>query len=139
MSIGRRLGILRAMRPPSRFKQLLYVAFALLLITVRSADAHVHVCLDGQEVPASLHVADGGVHHASVNAQQGHQDKDVKYGIDGTFQKSDTADVWLAAIVGSLVASLPAPTADLPQYGQAAPPPPSEPFHLRPPLRGPPR
>lgn len=138
MSIGRRFGILRAMRSPSPLKQLCYWAFALLLITVRSADAHVHMCLDGQEPPAALHVADGGVHHAGANAPQEHQDKDVKYSVDGTFKKADVGDVWLIATVWSLLASEPADTAELPQFRQAAPRT-SDPFHLRPPLRGPPR
>lgn len=131
------------MRPPSPFKHLCYWAFALLLITVRSADAHVHLCLDGQEPPAALHVADGGVHHAGAETQQAHQDqahqdKDVKYSVDGTFKKADANDVWFIATVWSLVASLPARTAEPPQYAEATPCP-SDPFHLRPPLRGPPR
>ena len=138
MSMGPPLGILGAMRSPSRFKQLCYWAFALLLITVRSADAHVHLCLDGQEPPAALHVADGGVHHDSAEAQQGHQDKDVKYAVDGTFKKADAGDVLLIATAWSFVATLPARTAEPPQHWEATHAP-SDPFHLRPPLRGPPR
>ena len=125
------------MGSPSRFKQLCYWAFALLLITIRS-DAHVHMCLDGQEPLAALHVADSGMHHAGPDAQQGHQDKDVKYGVDGTFKKADAGDVWLIATVWSLFAALPPGKAELLQFGQATPGT-SDSVHLRPPLRGPPR
>lgn len=137
MSIGRHLGILRPMRSPSLLKQLCYALCAVLLITVRSADAHIHMCFDGQEPPAALHVADGGVHHSGPGMQQGHQDKDVKYSADRTFKKGDANDALLIAAVWSLVASLPTRTAEPPQYTEAAPRA-SNPFHLRPPLRGPP-
>ena len=127
------------MRSSSRLHQLCYWALALLLVTVRSADAHVHMCLDGQESPAALHVADGGVHHAGgANAEQGHNDKDVKYAVDGTLKKADSGDAWVIATVWSLAFLLPPRTAELPSDREASPPA-CNPFFLRPPLRGPPR
>ena len=138
MSIGRGLGILVIMRSPSRLQQFCYWAIALMLVTVRSADAHVHMCLDGQEPPAALHVADGGMHHAGANAQQGHNDKDVKYAVDGTFKKAESTEALLIATVWSLTSFLPPRTAELPSYREV-PPPAGNSFFLRPPLRGPPR
>lgn len=138
MSMGRGLCILRAMRLPSALRQTCYWVLALLLVVVRSADAHVHMCLDGQEPLAALHVADGGVHHAGADAQQGHKDKDVKYAVDGTFKKAEYSDAWLIATIWSLTSLLPARTTEFPSYREAAPPV-FNPFFLRPPLRGPPR
>lgn len=58
---------------PSMTWLLWVVAFALLI--VRTADAHVHLCFDGQEPRSSLHVLDrtSGCHKTDGS----HQDKDV--------------------------------------------------------------
>ena len=126
------------MRSPSAFKQICYGAFALLLFAVRSADAHVHMCLDGQEPLASLHVADAGVHHTDAGVQQQHNDKDVKYASDGTFKKGESADLLLVATVWSLVNFLSPYTAERPPHVASTPVLPVR-AYLRPPLRGPPR
>ena len=126
------------MRPPPVFKQICYWAFALLLFAVRSADAHVHMCLDGQEPRTSLHVADGGIHHGGAGASQEHNDKDVKYAGDGVFKKGESADLLLLATIWSLVDFLSPYTAELPQHPAAILALPVL-SHLRPPLRGPPR
>lgn len=50
------------------------IAFALLV--VRTADAHVHLCFDGQEPRSSFHVSDrAGVCHKDDST---HQDQDVE-------------------------------------------------------------
>lgn len=56
---------------------LLWVAvFALLL--VQTADAHVHLCFDGQGQRSSLHVADAEVAcHQGSDSSGTHQDQDI--------------------------------------------------------------
>lgn len=134
-----RLGILPTMRPRSVFKQSCYWAFALLLFAVRSADAHVHLCLDGQEPPASVHVADGGVHHGGSGELQAHNDRDVKYALEGVFKKGESGDdLLLLSAIWSLAGLLAPSTAEPPQYTASLPAFATR-SHLRPPLRGPPR
>ena len=52
---------------------------ALALLTVRIADAHVHMCFDGQEAPSSLHVSDPTALCHLPNGSSGgtHQDQDI--------------------------------------------------------------
>ncbi len=53
---------------------LLYVA----LFTVQAGRAHLHLCLDGGEPAASLHMADSGLHHTGPGTTDaGHQDIDL--------------------------------------------------------------
>jgi hypothetical protein len=53
-----------------------YAALALFLTGVTNAHAHVHLCFDGQEPPASIHGAhDGNVHHE--HEQDDHDDLDI--------------------------------------------------------------
>lgn len=127
------------MRGSSAFKQICYWALVLALFAVRSADAHMHLCLDGQEQRASLHVADGGVHHTDpAGLRQTHNDKDVKFVGDGIFKKGDSADLWVLSTVWSIVDFVPQYGMEPPQYA-ATTPAFSSLSHLRPPLRGPPR
>lgn len=125
------------MRRPSISKQICYWVLTLALFAVRSADAHMHMCLDGQEPRASLHVADGGVHHSGP-ASQTHNDQDLKVVGDGGAKKSESADLWVLSTAWSLVDHLSFFTAEPPQYTAVAPTL-SIRSHLRPPLRGPPR
>lgn len=37
--------------------------FALLFAGITNAHSHVHYCLDGQEPPAAVHIADSAAHH----------------------------------------------------------------------------
>lgn len=50
------------------------------LVFVRAADVHLHLCLDGQEAPRQVHVADSGLHADDEHAGQQHEDRDVDLG-----------------------------------------------------------
>ena len=138
MSMGRGLCILRAMRRPPVFRQACYWVLALLLFAVRSADAHVHMCLDGQESRASLHLADGRVHHAGSEADGKHADKDFAYAGDGATKKAETGDSSFLPVAPTYSDFLFAYAEELPQPLGAVLPPTTD-ARLRPPLRGPPR
>ena len=125
------------MQRPSIAKQICYWVLALALFGVRLADAHVHVCLDGQEPRASLHVADDGVHHTGAATLQSHNDRDLKVGEAGAVKKGDSTDLLILASASSLVDQIAFVTADAPQSTAVTPALPNR-SHLRPPLRGPP-
>ena len=105
------------------------------LLFARLGGGHLHLCLDGSEPPASLHVTDSG-HHADHHDDQGHDDRDVSL-LDDALTKSGKsgldlplllAALWLAVLFARLRIT-------------AADPPPrstSPPRFCRPPLRGPP-
>lgn len=75
MRKGTRLGILRIMH---RYSRSVWIwSFILALITMQLGDAHMHLCFDGQEPPASLHVYDTSRHHPPLGMDETHTDKDV--------------------------------------------------------------
>jgi hypothetical protein len=58
-------------------------SFAVLFAGVTNAHAHIHLCFDGQEPPASVHLSDASGHHDGVRpADQ----------LDGFGHYSDDAD-----------------------------------------------
>jgi hypothetical protein len=61
-------------RASSRVWLLTLVCVALLF--ARLGGVHLHMCFDGSELPASLHVTDSG-HHADHHDGQAHDDRDV--------------------------------------------------------------
>jgi hypothetical protein len=126
------------MRRPSVSKQICYWVLALALFAVRLADAHVHICLDGQEPRTSLHVADSGFHHDNADVLLPHNDQDVEAVDDGVSKKGESADLLLLPTLWSLVDFVPRYTVEPPRYAAVAPVI-SFRSHLRPPLRGPPR
>jgi hypothetical protein len=114
-------------------------AVVLTVLTVRASDTHLHLCFDGQEPPTTVHFADASVHHDDHHEGEDHADKDVDPFV-GTLAKSGDADTGVA-----LLASIPALAIFLPVMRGAPPMLPDlevraagPPFHLRPPLRGPP-
>lgn len=121
-------------RAPPKAWLLTLICAALLF--ARLGGAHVHLCLDGSEPPASLHVTDSG-HHADHHDGQTHDDRDVsllgdaltKSGKSGFDLPFVLAALWLATV---LFARLRITAADSP------PPYASPPRFHRPPLRGPP-
>jgi hypothetical protein len=114
------------------------VVFSVLFafIGVRLADAHLHLCLDGEEAPISLHTADLSIHDDPHHQSEDHEDRDVE-SIDAPPVKVQLgSDPFLVpdTIQGvALIAQLMRTRVDSPSESPARPPP-----HLRPPLRGPP-
>jgi hypothetical protein len=122
-------------------------ALAVLFSGLTNAHAHVHLCFDGQDAPASVHLADGN--HHSHHSQHSHG----SHGHSGHAQDHDDLDVDvpspalaktvkyddLAAIVTftAWAASFGAPKCVAPTSDSGITAPPHPPFS-RPPLRGPP-
>jgi hypothetical protein len=109
-----------------------------MFVIVRTADAHAHLCFDGKEPPASVHVADGEVHPCESGKSSGHTgDKDVRLTPDVLLKKASADDVWLPSsfrLAVSFVAhqfTEPLRTVALPIADSAR-------YYFRPPLRGPP-
>ncbi|MCC6201601.1 MAG: hypothetical protein IT494_01195 [Gammaproteobacteria bacterium] len=126
--------------PPSRVLLLTLACIALLFRPVGSE--HLHLCFDGSEPPASLHLFDLGVHHAEAGyAEPGsdatHHDSDVALSDNALTKSKPERTLVLALLVAvSLSGLLPAPRRFLtaiPLPARTLAPP-----HLRPPLRGPP-
>lgn len=117
---------------------LLVWAVILTVLTVRASDTHLHLCFDGKEPPTSVHFADGSVHHDDHHKDQNHADKDVDPFV-GALAKTGDTDSGLALLPATPVSSVLMPVIrDTPAIQQDPPDIPPEPFHLRPPLRGPP-
>lgn len=61
---------------PARFW--LIALIGLSVVSVRVSGAHLHLCRDGQEPPAAVHVSDAGVHEGHHDrADVPHADLDV--------------------------------------------------------------
>lgn len=124
------------LRGSSVWLWLVLIAF----LAIRLGDAHLHLCFDGQEPPASVHMADGSVHDDAHHVDSEHNDRDIQV-FDAALVKkaSGQADVLAALFVASILLLLIPPAAE--RFVRR----PNDPssfvrtrFALRPPLRGPP-
>ena len=123
-----------------RYSRLLLWSLALAVFTVRASDTHLHLCFDGQEAPTSVHLADGSVHN-DEHHQEGehHADKDLDPFVGLLLKSAGTdPDIALPAAVVALVLLLPPAPDPLPVVSDPVRLTAGPPFHLRPPLRGPP-
>jgi len=113
----------------------------LAILAVRLSDTHLHLCFDGQEPPASVHLADASVHHDEDHhgGDETHADKDINPFVGTVVKIDDDTQPLLAVIVGSLLAFelIPLDPA-VPAFAGERLPATDPPFYLRPPLRGPP-
>ena len=120
--------------------QRLLTLLCVLLLTVRVAGPHLHLCFDGQEAPASFDVLDIGLHHAAGHSAP-HQDTDVSLAVDGVSKTGkqlsfdDLPIVLLAALLAWILFQTPRRFV-LPLLPTLVP---ASPAFLRPPLRGPPQ
>lgn len=113
---------------------------ALMLIIVRTGDAHAHLCADGKEPRNAIHVGDGGNHPCVTDedADAGHSgDRDVPIGQDLVLKKAPQADPWAPALV-LFACSVAAQLVDEGVEFDTREPRVESVTHLRPPLRGPP-
>lgn len=115
-------------------------AVVLAVLAVRLSDTHLHLCFDGQEAPASVHLADASVHHDEDHSDQGsHADQDIDPFVGTLVKSDDDTQPLLAFIVGALLTfDLLPPDHAVPAFNRESPLAADDPFHLRPPLRGPP-
>jgi len=110
----------------------------MMFVIVRTADAHAHLCFDGKEPPASVHVADGEVHPCESGKDSGHTgDKDVRLTPDVLLKKASADDVWIPSSFRFAVSFVANPQSE-PLLVDAQPIANSARCFFRPPLRGPP-
>lgn len=130
------------MRRSPTARYLVLLAIALLL--VRVGEAHLHLCLDGLDRAAVMHVDDAPTHDGALTAIDGHNDLDVDLSVLPWIKNAATDDLSLAApglfalealllalLVPVLKTAVPPTRFLLPALSPAR--------SLRPPLRGPPR
>jgi hypothetical protein len=112
---------------------------ALVAIVVgQLGGAHLHLCFDGQEPAAAVHVSDNVVHDDPHHLENEHVDQDVEL-FDATMvSKADLAGDLPVLFCSFLLFVLPLPirTHAPPESAEATAQPAL--FFLRPPLRGPP-
>src|SRR5690348_14830717 len=122
--------------PRSKASRLLLLLACTILILARTSGAHLHLCFDGTEQPASVHLSEDGDTDLHPGASGTHSDVDVSL-IGEALLKKSTGGIDLLPL---LVASFILLGAML--LGSRNPPPrsrstvrvPVSPFELRPPL-----
>lgn len=126
------------MNAPALSQLCLIALVGVSVLSARVSGVHLHLCRDGQEPPATMHLADAGNHdeqHAPADSQ--HSDVDV--GLDAGLAKAAKSLTDFPSLAGPvagpfiLAAVHKAVWAPLnPAHSRARP------RFLRPPLRGPP-
>lgn len=123
----------------SRSARFLLWAVVLAVLTVRASDTHLHLCFDGQEPPATVHVADASVHDDEAHDGENHADKDFDPFVGLLLKHGSTdSDLEPPACVLAAVLLLPPVSNTVPIASDSLPADLGPSFHLRPPLRGPP-
>jgi len=120
--------------------QWLLTLMCVMLLMVRVAGPHLHLCFDGQEAPASFHVLNLGLHR-TVDHGAPRQDRDVSLAVEGvskTGKQLNLDDLPLVLLAAFFVWILFQTLRRfvLPMLPAVDP---ARPAFLLPPLRGPPR
>jgi hypothetical protein len=107
------------------------------LLLGRWSDAHLHLCFDGKEQTASLHVFGNGLHHDKLNLAISHQDADLAISGEILSKTKFESDLPLALLSVLFLLGL---IRTLRTYSLPSIPGTFHPAqtHLLPPLRGPP-
>ena len=61
----------------------LLIALLCLVVIASPVGAHLHLCFDGQEPAASLHLIDDGMHHPGGGLDRPHHDAEVNVDTHG--------------------------------------------------------
>lgn len=117
-------------------KLLWLLAIALLL--VRVGDAHLHLCLDGQQYPVAIHVQDAPTHQGPEASFDGHNDIDVDLSIAPWIKKMGVDEMPIMVFAAVLLVLLLPVLLDAIRPAQLLIPSLPSVFTLRPPPRGPP-
>jgi hypothetical protein len=121
-----------------KFAMWLWV-LAVALLPLRMANAHLHLCLDGQDAPIAVHVEDLPADHDDPHAANGHHDHDVDVSGSVTAIKASNLIALDYAVIDAYVFAilLPAQPDSVQVTSFVAPDLPSV-FLLYPPSHGPP-
>jgi hypothetical protein len=114
----------------------LFACCAVLL--ARVGEAHIHLCLDGTEAPAAVHLFDASVHHEKDGSSGKHVDSDVAASDDAVAKSAFTLAPFPVQFVSALVFLLPVEPLQRSSISVQPTPKPTDSFNFRPPLRGPP-
>lgn len=107
-----------------------------LLLALRFGDAHLHLCFDGQEPAATMHVLDTGPEHSPAVSGT-HVDENIEMSADG-LTKPSKLDIPPLLVAGFLALLLIFARPSVPGPRRVGGTLPSDPAGLRPPSRGPP-
>ena len=111
---------------------------SIAILAMPLGGAHLHLCFDGGEPPASLHATDDGVHH-SAKATPIHHDVDVQLANTALGKKvSDSSDGPALLAAAFIVLPLPSIEAVVVPQQRIDSFVPVAAVRLLPPLRGPP-
>lgn len=112
---------------------------AIALLLVRVGEAHLHLCLDGQqEQPVAMHVDDAPTHSGSETSSGGHNDVDVDLSVSPWVKKIGVDELPIIVFASVLLALLLPILQSTSRPAQLLIPNLAAAFALRPPLRGPP-
>lgn len=110
---------------------------AIAMLGVRLGGIHMHLCFDGQEPPASLHVEHEHGHDDYHHSEGTHQDQDVDLLAQVFFKKADLGELALPNSAFEAIALLPIGHPLGPERLTTIQPT-GPPHFVLPPLRGPP-
>lgn len=113
--------------------------FAIALLLVRVGEAHLHLCLDGQQHPVAMHVQDAPTHNGVEASPGGHNDVDVDLSVAPWVKKIGVDEMPVIVFASVLLALLLPISQSTSRPAQFLTPHLASAFSLRPPLRGPPR
>jgi hypothetical protein len=122
----------------SPFAKLLWL-LAIALLLVRVGEAHLHLCLDGQQQQSiAMHVEDAPTHSAAEASTGGHNDVDVDLSVAPWVKKIGVDELPVIVFASIVLALLLPITQSTSRPARRVIPHLASVFDLRPPLRGPP-
>lgn len=86
-----------------RLRDISILLLCTILLVVRLGGAHLHLCFDGQETFASVHLADAGDRFEHTDAEPTHNDSNIDLSSVG-LSKLSKLDVSLLALIFSIAA-----------------------------------
>jgi hypothetical protein len=121
------------------FRRFWITLISLAVMAMPVSGAHLHLCFDGGEPPATFHAVEDGSAHDDAAVTSEHNDKDVSLQDAALAKKQDGAfdlptALTVTAFVLRLPVTAPAPAVDT----DVATPPSLRVTRVLPPLRGPP-
>jgi hypothetical protein len=122
----------------ARRRNLILLACSAMLLLLRVGGVHLHLCFDGKEPPATLHLLDSALEDHLDGSSGQHQDEYLDDGAASVI-KNSTADIDIPPIVlAVLVLWVVLPRLRIPHTRRDLLPAFLDPKFLLPPLRGPP-